>query len=101
MTEKNYKITIGLLLVTIVICLVVVSILCVEVNLLREQASETTDLIQTLESKIELLQNETDKAYLEDKRIKGEREYLVGQNVLMVMLNLNRILTFLLLLVLI
>ena len=101
MGEKHYKITIGLLLVTIVICLVVVSILCVEVNLLREQASETTDLIQTLESKIELLQNETDKAYLEDKRIKGEREYLVGQNVLMVMLNLNRILTFLLLLVLI
>ena len=101
MSIRNYKITIGLLLVTIVICLVVVSILCVEVNLLREQASETTDLIQTLESKIELLQNETDKAYLEDKRIKGEREYLVGQNVLMVMLNLNRILTFLLLLVLI
>ena len=97
MGEKHYKITIGLLLVTIVICLVVVSILCVEVNLLREQASETTDLIQTLESKIELLQNETDKAYLEHKSIKGEREYLVGQNVLMVMLNLNRILTFLLL----
>ena len=40
MSIRNYKITIGLLLVTIVICLIEVSILRVEIDLLKERAFE-------------------------------------------------------------
>ena len=93
MTEKNYKITIGLLLVTIVTCLIAVSILYVEIDFLKKQLCQMTNIVQTLEGKIELMiQEEAEKTYLDGKEIEEMRRYIVGHHLLMVMVNLSRIL---------
>lgn len=64
MTERDYKIIIGVLLATNVICLAIVAVLCGEINSLQERLLEMTDTVRTLDDKISRIEAAQEETFL-------------------------------------
>lgn len=78
MTEKDYKIVIGMLLTTNIICLIIVSVLCGEINSLQERLSDMTDTVRTLDDKISRIELAQEETLLSEKRIEKGNGYILG-----------------------
>lgn len=78
MTERDYKIIIGALLATNVICLAIVAVLCGEINSLQERLLEMTDTVRTLDDKISRIEAAQEETFPGGKRIEKGNGYIVG-----------------------
>lgn len=71
MTAREYKVTIGILLVTNVACLIIISILCGEIDLLQNKLSEMSDTIRVLDDKIASIEAAQEK--FQNESIQSEK----------------------------
>lgn len=79
MTERDYKIIIGILLATNVICLIIVFALCGEINSLQERLSDMTDTIRTLDDKISRIEvAQEENALFSEKKMEKGNGYILG-----------------------
>lgn len=85
MTERDYKIIIGVLLATNVICLIIVFVLCGEIHSLQEGLSDMTDTVRTLDDKISGIEIDEETLYIE-KRIQKATGFFVGVGFTMIWL---------------
>jgi len=78
MTEKNYKIIVGTLLATNVICLIMITVLCGEIYSLQEKLSEMTDIVRTLNDKISRIEVIQEETLFGEKKIEKGNVYILG-----------------------
>lgn len=78
MTVKDYKIIVGILLATNVICLIMIAVLCGEIYSLQEKLSEMTDIVRTLNDKISRIEVIQEENLLSEKRIEKGNVYILG-----------------------
>lgn len=78
MTVKDYKIIVGILLATNVICLIMIAVLCGEIYSLQEKLSEMTDIVRTLNDKISRIEVIQEENLLSEKRIEKGNVCILG-----------------------
>jgi uncharacterized protein YoxC len=78
MTERDYKIVIGVLLAINVICLIIIFVLCGEINSLQEKLSEMTDTVRALDDKISRIELAQEETLLSEKRLEKGNGYILG-----------------------
>ena len=77
MTAKEYKVVIGVLLVTNIIGLIIIFVLCGEINLLQDKVSEMSGAIRALNEKISNIELVQENLQNEKVMAKGNK-YIFG-----------------------
>lgn len=86
MTEREYKIIVGVLLVTNVICLICICVLVGEVNSLQLKLSDMADTVRSLNDKMTRIEGAQEKTLHSEKIIEKGNVYILGGVITMIAL---------------